>query len=109
MAILRGILAGIGLDQQQGLQERHHHAEEDKWITHPRFEPVEGERYLLAFSRIPPQGEAPVIKRVRVDGPTIEDWIDLDEQRPLDRALYAYAVKAWQPLEDEDARAARLH
>ncbi|HVL77358.1 MAG TPA: hypothetical protein VM406_15195 [Noviherbaspirillum sp.] len=108
MANLRGILAGFGLERS-GMHAGSDDHHDDNWITRPRFEPVEGGHYLLAFSRIPAQGEPPVIKRIRVDGPTVEDWIDLDEQRPLDRALYAYAVKAWRPLKEDDRQTGSLH
>lgn len=102
MTPMHGILADLGSAQLHG--ELAHHGD---WITHPRFEPETGRSYELVFSRIPPCSDEPaVIKRVRIDGPTADDWFDLDQQRPLERALYAYAVKAWRPL---DGSGAELH
>lgn len=95
MTRLQGILAALGSARLHGEL-----AHDGDWTTHPRFEPEAGRSYELVFSRIPPCSDEPaVIKRVRIDGPTADDWFDLDEQRPLERALYAYAVKAWRLLD----------
>lgn len=107
MMSLQGILNELGLgrapEQRQGA-----HAPHPQWMSGGRFEPEEGACYELAFSRIPPrEGEGLVVKRVRADGPSAADWFDLDTRQPLERELYAYAVKAWRRLDDDSAT--RMH
>lgn len=100
MMSLHGILAELGLARPVLQQEDPLH--EGEWTTEPRFDPEDGACYELLFSRIPPRaGEPPVIKRVRADGPSAADWFDLETQQPLDRKLYAYAVKAYRRLDSE--------
>ena len=97
MTTSRGILAKLGLENPPmpaGLAPDAH------WTTEPRFSPVEGTCYELAFTHIPMREQMrPVIKRVRVEGPTIEDWVDLDTERPIERRLYAYAIKAYRRID----------
>lgn len=99
MALLQSILAELGLEKPATL-DRSTLEEQPHWVTGHKFVPVEGASYELAFARIPANEEDDyLIKRVRIDGPTVEDWFDLDLQRPLERALYAYAVKAFHLID----------
>jgi hypothetical protein len=100
MVSLHGILAELGLEPSARPAQHPDPALDGQWTTEPRFDPIEGASYELAFTRIPVRDNArPVIKRVRIDGPSAEDWFDLEAQRPLDRALYAYTVKAYRRLD----------
>lgn len=104
MATLHGILSGLGIETP--MQSTPDPAHDANWVTDGHFDPVEGGSYALAFARIPHKADEPrVIRRVRIDGPTIEEWFDLDRRMPLERALYAYAVKAYRPLDDDEAAA----
>jgi|GEM_PF-1850163 len=104
MMSLNGILAELGLARP--LPRQGDDAPAGDWITEQRFVPEDGACYELLFSRIPPRaGEPPVTKRVRADGPSAADWFDLEAQQPLDRKLYAYAVKAYRRLDGGHDRA----
>lgn len=98
MTTLRTILAELGLKKAV---PHFGSASTGGWVSRPRFDPVEGACYELAFTPIPMREDSePVIKRVRIDGPSAEDWFDLDTRRPLDRSLYAFAVKAYRRLDE---------
>lgn len=69
------------------------------WIVQQEFRPEQGKSYELAFGRILCGGEyRQVLKRVRIDGPTPNDWFDLDEDAPLDLELHDFPVKAFRLL-----------
>jgi hypothetical protein len=95
---LHGILAELGIARPEAHPEREPHASD--WTVNEKFSPVQGKTYELAFGKIHYAGEEKhVIKRVRITGPTRNDWIDLDAAKPLDKALQAHEVKAFRPLE----------
>ena len=98
MATLHGILAELGIEPPAMHPERDasHHTD---WITDEEFAPIEGKAYELAFGKILHAGEErPLIKRVRIDGPTRDNWFDLDAGRPLDSDLHAFNVRAFRKL-----------
>jgi hypothetical protein len=100
MALLHGILAELGIEKPAPLGDDALVAPD--WIKDRKFDPVEGTTYELAFTRIPASAEqGHVLKRVRIDGPTVEDWFDLERQAPLERELYAYAIKAFRRIDAE--------
>jgi hypothetical protein len=71
-----------------------------QWTVNEKFTPTQGKSYELAFGKIHFAGEHKhVIKRVRITGPTPDDWFDLDAAKPLDKALQAHEVKAFRPIE----------
>ncbi len=96
MVSLHGILAELGIENPAMHPEREpHHA--SQWVVDENFTPIEGRSYELAFGRIPFGGEHQhVIRRVRIDGPTPDHWFDLDVDKPLDRSLRVYPVKAFR-------------
>jgi hypothetical protein len=99
ISTLHGILAELGIEPPSMHPERDAtHAPE--WTVNEKFMPTPGKTYELAFGKIHFAGEHKhVIKRVRITGPTPDDWIDLDEAKPLDKALQAHEVKAFRPIE----------
>lgn len=100
MATLHGILAELGIENPTMHSERQ--PEEPQWIVDKEFVPEAGKSYELAFGRIPfDKEQGPVLKRVRIDGPAPNGWIDLDAQKPLDRELLAYPVRAFRQLRQE--------
>lgn len=69
------------------------------WVVDEAFHPEPGQSYELAFGRIPFAGEyRQVLKRVRIDGPTRNDWFDLDERAALDLELHDFPVIAYRVL-----------
>lgn len=106
MATLHGILAELGIEHPTMHPEReaHHEVSPDidaagGWIVDEEFAPVVGRTYQLAFGRIPFGGEhKPVLKSVRIDGATPDQWFDIDEERRLDQALHAFPVKAYRQI-----------
>lgn len=94
MATLHGILAELGITSPEREPQHASH-----WVVDEDFTPEPGKSYELAFGRIPFAGEyRQVLKQVRIDGPSRNDWFDLDEQTPLDLELHEYPVKAFRPL-----------
>jgi len=98
MATLHGILAELGIESPAMHPERTATGPSG-WIIDEEFVPLEGKSYELAFGKIRYAGEDKhVIKRVRIDGPTRAQWIDLDEGRVLDSDLHSFNIKAFRQL-----------
>lgn len=98
MATLHGILAELGIEPPDMHPEREPHHESD-WIVDEMFLPVEGQSYQVTYGKIFFDGQHRyVLKRIRIDGPEPDDWLDLDQKKPLDRELQALAVKGFRPI-----------
>jgi hypothetical protein len=98
MATLHGILAELGIEAPAMHPERAT-AHTSAWIVDEEFVPAEGKTYEIAFGKIRrAEEERHVIKRVRIDGPTRSQWLDLDAGRALDSDLHAFNIKAFRQL-----------
>lgn len=100
MTTLHSILAELGIENPVM------HSEHDtgtphvnQWVVGEKFSPETGKSYEIAFGRVPFNGqETQVVRRIRADSPSPQDWIDLETHRPMDRGLYAYTVKAYRRI-----------
>lgn len=98
MASLHGILAELGIENPVMHPEREASHVSD-WVLDLQFHPQTGHSYELAFGKVLFNGEhQPVVRRVRIDGPTPDQWFDLDEQAPLDRELQLSPVRAFREI-----------
>jgi hypothetical protein len=98
MTTLHSLLAELGIEQPAMHSAPDAHSR-SHWITDEEFAPVEGKSYELAFGRILHAGEErPVTRRVRIDGPTRNQWFDLDAGHALDSDLQAFNVRAFREL-----------
>jgi hypothetical protein len=101
---MHGILAELGIEAPFMHPERQMHGAQEhgqsQWVVDQAFAPAVGRSYEIAYGAIPYGGQTrTVIKRIRVDGPSADDWIDLDTGQPLDRELQDYAVRGFRPLD----------
>src|SRR3569623_805907 len=101
MATLHGILAELGIEAP------HMHAgdeqeEAGQWVIDRPFAPVEGRSYELAYGAVPygdTDGDPrPLLTRVRIAGPHIDDWYDLEAGALLAPELRDYAVRGFREL-----------
>lgn len=101
MSALHGILAELGIEAP------HMHAGNaqetaSQWVTDQPFAPVEGRSYELAYDALPGGGadgvHPPLLKRVRIDGPSAGDWYDLEAGAPLAPELRQHAVRGFREL-----------
>ncbi len=93
MATLHGILAELGLENPIMHPEREPGHISD-WIVDQEFVPLVGNTYELVFG----SGDKGILKNIRIDGTTPDQWIDLGEGKPLDPALHAFDVKAYRQI-----------
>src|SRR6478609_7251785 len=101
MATLHGILAELGIENPAMHPERemehetsHASADEGDWITDEKFMPVFGKSYQLIFAKLNFDGQQRhVLKRIRADGPTPDQWFDLNAGEPLEKDLREGVVK----------------
>lgn len=99
MASLHGILAELGIEAPFMHPEREV-PHPDDWITSEHFAPVVGKTYEVAYGRLAiDERQAAVIRRIRVDGPAPQEWLDLDSMEPLPAQLQALPVKAYRRLD----------
>jgi hypothetical protein len=99
METLHGILTELGVEDPDMHPEREA-PHQSRWIVDQPFVPTIGKSYELAFGKIFLGGESRhVIRRVRVDGTSPDNWIDLNEGKPLDKDLQLFRVKAHRSIE----------
>lgn len=98
MATLHGILSELGLENPAMHPEREV-GHKPQWVLDETFIPIIGKSYDITYGKIVFRGEHKhVIKRIRVDGPTPESWVDLGTGKPLDAELHGYAVKGFRAI-----------
>lgn len=91
------VLAELGIENLHPHSD-HERGEVSQWVLDDEFIPVPGHTYHIAYGKIPFGGTDTVVsRRVRIDGPG--EWFDLDEQKPIDRNLMAYPVRAFRQID----------
>ena len=94
MTNLHGFFAELGIEAPRLHPEREH---ADEWSDETPFVPQRGETYDIAYGRLTLDGKMePVVRRVRIDGKSPNQWYDLDGEHVLDPALQALPVQAYR-------------
>lgn len=98
MATLHGILAELGIEYPSMHPERE--VPQTDWVFDEAFNPAQGSTYEVVFAKLNFDGQhRHVLKRIRVDGPARDQWIDLDHMEAIDDDLQESIVKAYRPME----------
>lgn len=98
MGTLHSILTELGIEYpaMHGDPEYLRHGD---WISDQVFQPVSGQAYEVVFRQSPEAGrDALLVKRVRTDAASPEEWYDLDSGATLSSALHELPVVAFRPL-----------
>lgn len=70
-----------------------------EWIFRPAFPAVVGLSYEVSFGKVTYQGRfGDWTAKIRVDGNSRNQWIDLDTGRPLDAGVAKFSVQAYRQL-----------
>ena len=98
MAVLKDVLMKLGVDYPSTAATTPHSAEQP-WITGCVFKPEIGAVYEVDFGQILVQDRTVcVTARLRIDGPNPQQWIDLDDEKPLSTDLAKFAVEGFRKV-----------
>lgn len=102
MANLHGLLVELGLADPEMHPERE--VPHDDWVVDRPFVPDAGQCYELAYGKVILQGhETPARVRIRADGDSPSQWIDLENGQVIDPALQTLPVRAYRPISNSSA------
>lgn len=103
MANLHGLLAELGLANPEMHPERDV-SHDSEWVVDQPFMPESGQCYELAYGKVTLHGrEISVRARIRADGETPSQWIDLEQGQALDPTLQALPIRAYRPISESSA------
>jgi hypothetical protein len=101
MAVLYDVLRKLGVDYSSTASTTPRSVEQP-WTSGRAFQPENGAVYEVDFGRVVVQGrEVEATARLRIEGPSPQQWIDLDDEKPLSNDLAKFSVKRFRRVQGQ--------